>query len=148
MIISIIAVVVSAISIIVSIITAIFAYKQQTRLNRINMRAKYFEKIFDEYLIEYIPKARKYLRFENNKLVDSEQLCQTLSDLLNASLYFRYENGEFYKELKTQIQSIEDYVLKCGNQNYEQEEQGKVFEEIHNKLSGLYKYINDNYVGK
>lgn len=147
-IVSIIAVIVSGVSIIVSIISAILAYKQQVRLNRINMRAKYFEQIFDDYLIEKIPKARKYLRFEDNKLVDSEQLCQTLSDLLSSSLYFRYENGEFYKELKKQIQGIEDYVLQCGNQSYEQEEQGKVFEEIHNRLSNFYKYINDNYIGK
>ena len=147
-IISIIAVIVSGISIIVSIISAVLAYKQQVKLNTINMRAKYFEQIFDDYLIEKIPKARKYLRFENNKLVDSEQLCQTLSELLVSSLYFRYENAEFYKKLKEQIQSIEDYVSQCGNQCYEQEEQGKVFEEIHKRLSELYKYINDHYIGK
>ena len=57
-----IAIVVSVISIIVSAIAAHVANKQNLRLNRINMKARYYEKIFDEYLIRKIPQARKYLR--------------------------------------------------------------------------------------
>ena len=45
-----IAIVVSVISIIVSAIAAHVANKQNLRLNRINMKARYYEKIFDEYL--------------------------------------------------------------------------------------------------
>ena len=51
----------SVISIIVSAIAAHVANKQNLRLNRINMKARYYEKIFDEYLIRKIPQARKYL---------------------------------------------------------------------------------------
>ena len=50
-----IAIVVSVISIIVSAIAAHVANKQNLRLNRINMKARYYEKIFDEYLIRKIP---------------------------------------------------------------------------------------------
>ena len=73
MVISIVAVVLSFLSVLVALGSAIFAYRQNKRLNTINMRAKYFNSIFDEYLITKIPEARKYLRFSDNKLVDSQQ---------------------------------------------------------------------------
>ena len=145
--ISIIAAVLSFFSVIVALGSAIYTLKQNKTLNNINMRAKYFNIIFDDYLITKIPQSRKYLRFANNKLVDSQQLCDTLSDMLNSALYFRYENKEFYTTLKTKVQDIEDYVMNCGNKIYEQEEQGIVFTTIHNKLADLYKCINDNYTG-
>lgn len=143
-----IAIIVSIISIIVSAITAFVAYRQNVKLNRINMKARYYEKIFDEYLIKKIPQARKYLRFDKNRLVDSQQLSEALSALLNDSLYFKYDDREFYKKLKQLIQEIEDYVLECGNSVYEPEEQAQVYIEIQNKLEKLYRYINDNYTGK
>lgn len=148
MIISIIAVVLSFLSVLVALGSAVFAYRQNKRLNNINMRAKYFNTIFDDYLITKIPEARKYLRFNNNKLVDSQKLCDVLTELLNAALYFRYENKEFYNEIKNRIQKIEDYVMECGNKTFEQEEQGEVFTKIHNNLEALYTCISDNYIGK
>ena len=148
MVISIVAVVLSFLSVLVALGSAIFAYRQNKRLNTINMRAKYYNLIFDEYLITKIPESRKYLRFADNKLVDSQQLCDVLSELLNAALYFRYENSVFYSLLKEKIQGIEDFIMECGNKCYIQEEQGKVFTDIHDKLSDLYKCINDSYVGK
>lgn len=146
-IISTIAIVVSVISIIVSAIAAHVANKQNLRLNRINMKARYYEKIFDEYLIRKIPQARKYLRFDKNRLVDSQQLSDVLSTLLNDSLYFKYDDKEFYQKLRHMIQEIEDYVLECGNRTYEQEDQAEVYIEIQRKLEKLYRYINDNYTG-
>lgn len=112
------------------------------------MNARIYNEIFDEFLIERIPKARTYLRFENNKLVDSEQLSDTLTDLLNTILYFRYADKEFYELLHTQIQDIEDFVLECGNKQSVQEEQGRAFDQIQYKLEMLYKTVNDNYIGK
>ena len=112
------------------------------------MNARIYSEIFDEFLIERIPKARTYLRFESNKLVDSDQLSDTLADLLNTILYFRYAYKKFYELLHSQIQDIEDFVLECGNKQFVQEEQGRVFDQIQEKLEKLYKIVNDNYIGK
>lgn len=112
------------------------------------MNARIYSEIFDEFLIERIPKARTYLRFESNKLVDSDQLSDTLADLLNTILYFRYADKKFYELLHSQIQDIEDFVLECGNKQFVQEEQGRVFDQIQEKLEKLYKIVNDNYIGK
>lgn len=148
MVVSIVAVVLSFFSILVALVSAVITYRQNSKLNNINMRAKYFNSIFDEYLITKIPEARKYLRFADNTLVDGQQLCEVLSQLLNDALYFRYENNEFYKALKIKAQAVEDYVMESGNKTYVQEEQGIVFNTIHEKLAELYKCINDNYIGQ
>ena len=63
-------------------------------------------------------------------------------------MYFRYADKKFYDSLHNQIEDIEDFVLECGNKQSFQEEQGRVFDKIQVKLEGLYKTINDNYVGK
>ena len=144
----IIAIVLSALSIISSIICFIITFLQNKKINKINMNARIYSKIFDEFLIERIPKARTYLRFESNKLVDSDQLSDTLADLLNTILYFRYADKKFYELLHSQIQDIEDFVLECGNKQFVQEEQGRVFDQIQEKLEKLYKIVNDNYIGK
>lgn len=144
----IIAIVLSALSIISSIICFIITFLQNKKINKINMNARIYSEIFDEFLIERIPKARTYLRFESNKLVDSDQLSDTLADLLNTILYFRYADKKFYELLHSQIQDIEDFVLECGNKQFVQEEQGRVFDQIQEKLEKLYKIVNDNYIGK
>lgn len=148
MVVSIVAVVLSFFSILVALVSAVITYRQNSKLNSINMRAKYFNSIFDEYLITKIPEARKYLRFSENKLVDSQPLSDALTHLLSDALYFRYENTTFYNSLKSKVQEVEDYVMGCGNKTYEQEEQGIVFNTIHEKLAELYKCINDNYIGQ
>ena len=144
----IIAIVLSALSIISLIICFIITFLQNKKINKINMNARIYSEIFDEFLIERIPKARTYLRFESNKLVDSDQLSDTLADLLNTILYFRYADKKFYELLHSQIQDIEDFVLECGNKQFVQEEQGRVFDQIQEKLEKLYKIVNDNYIGK
>ena len=138
----------SVISIIVAGFSIVIVYFQNEKINKMNMNARLYNEIFDEFLIERIPKARTYLRFENNKLVDSETLCDTLTDLKNSILYFRYTDKTFYKNLCVQIDELEDYVMQCGNRESVQEEQGDVFHKIQEKLEKLYKIINDNYTGK
>ena len=68
---SIIAIILSALSFVSSIVCYIITYFQNKKINRINMNARIYNNIFDEFLIERIPKARTYLRFKDNKLVDS-----------------------------------------------------------------------------
>lgn len=112
------------------------------------MNARMYNIIFDEFLIDRIPKARNYLRFESDRLVDSEALSDALTDLLSGMLYFRYADKKFYQSVKEQVQKLEDYVLDCGNRTYFQEEQGKVFDRIQDMLEELYKTVNIHYSGK
>ena len=145
---SIIAIVVSVISVLVAAGAAVSTYIQNNRINKINMKASYFHEIFDEYLITKIPMGRNYLRFVDDKLIDSQNLCDALSNMRSSALYFRYEDKQFYEGLKKRTQELEDYIAICGNKKFVQEEQGVVYDNIHKKIEDLYEYINNKFTGK
>lgn len=137
------------IALILSGLAILVSFKQNNKLQFINMEANYYSKIFDEYLITRIPKARSYIRFDNNNhLVDAQKLVDELSCMRTDALYFRYANSDFYSELKKYTQDIEDYVMQCGNNTFEAEEQYRVYSTIQEKIENLYKSINTHYTGK
>ena len=144
----IIAIIISVIAILDSEICAVIAFIQNYKINKINMKAGYYNKIFDSYLIEKIPMSYRYLIFKDNKLSDSDKISDVLSDLLKDILYFKCADRKFYEVLKKSIEEIEDYILECGNRQFIQDEQGKVFENIQEKLENLYAIINNSYIGK
>ncbi len=135
------------ISMLITIVLFYFNYRQVSNLNNVSLNSKYFEKIFDKHLIDLIPNTRKYIRFQNDKLVDTSKLVDELSKLRVDALYFKYSNKEFYSSIKSITQEIENYLMECGNSRFESEEQADVYVEIHKKISRLYKIINDAYLG-
>lgn len=146
-IISILAVVLSTLSLFATVVNYVITYRQNKKISRINMNARIYNAIFDELLIERIPKARTYLRFVENHLVDSEALSDALTDLMSRILYFRYADKGFYENIHGQISKLEDYVLECGNGTYVQEEQGEVYVQIQHMLEEIYKTVEEHYVG-
>ena len=106
-------------------------YEQTERINHSNSMAKYYNVIFDEFLIYKIPEARRYIRFEDERLTDFSKLVDELDAMLRSALYFKYTNRDFYKELKCKINELESYLAECGNNhNYEQDEQAEEFKII------------------
>lgn len=149
-------------SIILSIISLIFAAasvgftiysyldtkEREKKDNIVNYKSRYFQIVFDDYLLYEIPERRQYIRFnEENKLDDFQGLIDCLSELRVSALYFKYDNNDFYKELKEITQEIEDYLSECGNKSYDKEDQYQVFGNINEKVSYLYSYINEKYLG-
>ncbi|WP_277407885.1 hypothetical protein [Lacrimispora xylanisolvens] len=88
------------ISMLITIVLFYFNYRQVSNLNNVSLNSKYFEKIFDKHLIDLIPNTRKYIRFQNDKLVDTSKLVDELSKLRVDALYFKYSNKEFYSSIK------------------------------------------------
>lgn len=143
------AIVLAVLSLVISIAVAVFQYNQQKSIHRASLNAKYHDEIFLQHLIHGIPEARKYIRFDNetSKLVDTDKFTEELNKLLDEALYYKYKDNEFYRELKRNIQEIEDYTMECGNKRFEQEEQSEVYGIIQEKLENMYKLINDQYLG-
>ena len=75
----IIAIIISVIAILASVICAVITFIQNYKINKINMKARYYNKIFDSYLIEKIPMSYRYLIFRDNKLSDSDKISDVLS---------------------------------------------------------------------
>lgn len=146
---SIIAIILSGISVLAFVVLTIKTISQNNKINNINMNARLYDRIFDDFLINRIPKERTYLRFdEENKLVDSEGFCEALTDLKQSLLYFRYAQNEFYKCICKKIDELEEYIMKKGNERSVQEEQGAVFNKIQEYLEDIYETIYSRYIGK
>ncbi len=141
------ALIISIVSVIIAAASAIFSYQQNKRLSIVNIKAHYYEKIFDDYLIHQIPQSRKYLRFDGESLKDGQKLLDTLSEMRMNALYFKYDNRVFYKELVSYITDMEDYICECGNKKFEQEEQAEVWISIQNRMEKIYSCIHENYTG-
>ena len=134
----------------VSLVLSGLALIQSAKLNNKNLRSRYFEKIFDKYLIKQIPNARKYIRYNSvtNKLDDIGKMMDTLTNLKNDSLYFRYSDKNFYKELTFLITKLEDFLSECSN-TIEQDEDSRANNilEIGYLIEKIYSHINSNLLG-
>lgn len=135
----------------VTFIGNIFLYyktrKETRHINNTNSMAKYYNEIFDEYLIDKIPSSREYIRFKEGSLKDFRQLTDTLDSMAKKALYFKYSNQKFYRNLKKKIESFEDYLADCGNHKYDQDEQSEIILEIGKRIEDLYCCINNSYQG-
>lgn len=148
--IDIIALIIAGLSLIVSTWVAKIQYSQQKSIHNASLNSKYHDEIFLEHLIRGIPESRKYIRFNNEtgRLDDTKKFTDELNEMLGGALYYKYNDNDFYKKLKEMVQEIEDYVMDCGNEKFEQEEQSEVYNSIQEKLEKMYKLINDQYIGK
>lgn len=139
--------IIAFLSMIVTLVLFKLNYDQAKKINEIALKSNYFNKIFDEHLIVGIPKARKYIRFQNDRLVDTNNLVNELTNIRGDALYFKYSNKDFYNQLKETTQKIEDYLMECGNKSLEPEEQAEVFRKIHEMISELYSIIDEAHMG-
>lgn len=140
-----IATILAVLSILISGGSAWYSYSQNERLNKINIRSKYFEKIFDEHLIKNLPKARKYIRFdENGCLRDTGELSEALTNMKHDALYFMYADKEFYDNLRNLIMDLDDYVNECGNRPYDNDQHPSVLKNIQEKMEAIYECILKN----
>lgn len=148
LIVAIVSAVIAGISAGISIFSCIYNNKQTKKINNINIKSRYFEKIFDDFLIYKIPEARKYIRFnEEGHLDDFQNLIDELSEMRKSASFFRFDNKEFFDKLKLVTQELENYVSDCGNKSFDNEEQANVYKEIADKTMRVYACISDYYLG-
>ena len=113
------------------------------------MQSRYYEKIFDDYLINKIPKGRKYLKYlDDGSFTGANKLIDTLSDLKNESLYFKYHNEEFYDDLVNLIETLEKILTDFSNSSEkDQDRQYKNLDKIKSKIVDIYQLIYKNANG-
>jgi hypothetical protein len=143
------ALIIAILALIVSIIVPLIENWRDIKINRINLESEYYRDIYKEHLIKGIPNARKYIGFTpNGKLRDTEELREELNCLRQDSLYFLYNDKEYYDGLKQITQDLEDYLLECEDTIFSKTERRKVLGNIQRMIRELYSYISDNYLGK
>lgn len=143
-IISIVATVIAVCSLIISIIGIIV----QKKINETNLEAKYYEKIFDTYILEIIPNTFFKLQFDSKGKINKEykELNNVMMNMVKEAKYFSFSNPKFFKGLTDKTKTLEDKLLDISNktflQNTEQKEQ---LVKIEDEISKIIVYINKNY---
>lgn len=139
----------SVIAIAISVLVAVTEYKKDIKINRMNLESEYFKEIYKKHLIYEIPTARGYIRFDSdNKLIDVDKMVNELQLLRQDSLYFQYNNLDFYNNLKDQIQKLEDYLVNNVGKQFIGEEQTQSYNQIQNSINSIYCVISEGYLGK
>ena len=132
------------------IISAITVFHTQ-KLNSVNLVSRYYEKIFDKYLINQIPRARNYMRYdrETNRLEDIGQMNDTLARMKKDSLYFQYSNKKFYDKLCELINELETLLGEYSNiAEPNREKQIENESNIGDKIENIYNHIKKYSTGK
>lgn len=136
--------VLAIISLIVSIVVAIMQIKTSIKINKINMNAYYCEKIFNDYLIIFIPQARKLVQFNaKKKLVGTDKLIEQLRKMLKDSLFFKYADSFFYNKLKNLLQKLEDLLVSKANKIIETTDHAEIYQQIDEFITQIYTVINN-----
>ena len=138
---------ISIVSIVASILMTFWQIEISKRVNRININKSIFDQIFDRYLIDEIPKNRRFLKFDKtNKLTGVKNIQETLHNLRKDSIYFHYRDKTFYDKIEGKILEIEDYLVNCTNDIYIGSEQSEVLNKTDALIGDLYKIIEDKKV--
>ena len=62
--------------------------------------------------------------------------------MLQDAVFFKYQNNEFYKDLKTKTRKLESYISDASNKTFvDDSDEGKIKEEINNLISDIYSTI-------
>lgn len=139
----------AVIAIVISVMVAVTEYIKDIKINRLNLESEYFKDIYKKHLIYEMPTARGYIKFDgDNKLIGVDKMINELQLLRQDSLYFQYNNLDFYNNLKDKIQNLEDYLVSNAGKQFIGEEQTQLYNRLQNSINGIYCVISDGYLGK
>lgn len=140
--------VLSIIAIVISVIAIGFEFFGSQRINRINLEAKFYEEIYNEFLLEKIPNARNKLTYNNNILSGTEDLIDVLNDIRRKSLFFKYRDEKYYENLCKHLQDFEDELVQKSDVSLDNEQFCKFTKYVNDSLEEIYNIIISKYTGK
>lgn len=143
------ALIVSIVATIIALAVAYIQHKREHSINQTNLEAVYFNEIYKEYLIKRIPTARKYIYIDKNGILkDTDKIRDELNNIRQDSLYYFYNDEDFYKELKKKCQNLEDYLVESLTNPLVGEEQTEFYSKLQSELKAIYRIINNKFLGK
>lgn len=135
-------------SLIISICTVVFEYFYNKRINSINIDATYFNEIYKDYLINIIPESRVKISLTGSGRISGvDDFLDVLRKMRKKSLFFKYKDDIFYKELIAKIQGLEDELVMVEDE-LENSTYNQFVVRIDYKIDSIYKFILDTMQGK
>lgn len=146
--IDVISLVISAVAIGISVIVYNKEKENAGKLNIINLESDIYKEIFFVYLIDKIPNAREKIKYNNKKISNVDSLMLELNNMRKRSLFFKYKDIDFYKQLKSKLQELEDYLVDISNRSeVEHDDFGKENEKINQHMEQIYRIVMKKYSG-
>lgn len=141
-------VIVSIIALIISIIAIALELYGAQRINIINLKSSFYTKIYDDYLINKIPVARRKILYNNNCVSNVDDLVKQLNDMRRSSLFFKYSDKNFYDGLVKKLQKLENELVEKCDKELEPDDFCGFNESLNNQLDDIYKFVLTKYTGK
>ncbi len=140
--------VLSIIAIIISILSVLFEYLWNQKINRTNLEADFFKDIYGDYLMHKIPEARNVIHYNNQIVSDTEDLIEVLNDIRRASLFYKYKDKKFYKDLCGKLGILEDKLVEKADKTLDNDDYSDFIQEINSYIEDIYNIIMNKYIGK
>ena len=132
----------AVLALIFSIISFFIALNASKKDSINSLQSRYYEKIFDDYLINKLPKARELITFNNGEMIGAEDLIDELDAMKSSSLYFKYNNAEFYDQLTSAIDNTTKYISESCNSNpIDQDRQSEIIKKTKELITDIYQII-------
>lgn len=138
----------STIAIVISLLAIAFEFFGNQRINRINLEAKFYEDIFDDFLVDKLPNARNKLVYNNNIISGADTLIDVLNELRRKSIFFKYRDVKFYDELVELLHNFEDELVRKSDKHLDSDEYCKFTEYVKSTMEKIYFVIITKYTGK
>lgn len=142
------AIVISIITALITIYFSVIQHLRETKLNQTNLESIYFNDMYKEILIKELPVGFKYVHIDKNGVLkNTDKLISSLKKIWQESVYYQYNDEQFYTELKSKCQEIEDFLLN-SQENPLLEENQKIFKlKIEEGLKEIYQIVNSKFLG-
>lgn len=137
----------AAVAIVISIVVAVCDFRINCKINKLNMEAEIYQKVFFDYLINKIPRAQQNIKNTVTGLTGTDLLEEELNNLRQEALFFLYEDEAFYKELCKKLQDLEDTVIKANDKKMDETKYHMFIEDVKESIKDVYVLVMKKYEG-
>ena len=138
--ISLVALIVAILSFAISIISIYV----QKKLNTINLDAKYYELIFNQFILDKM----SLIKFDSKGKLDSsyKSLNSVMMEMVRKARYFSFVNPKFYKGLSDRTKKLDELLVDISSKTYINIiDQNKEIIRIEDAVSKIITYINKHH---
>lgn len=138
----------SIIAIIISLFAIGLELLNNQRLNRVNLEAKFFEQIYNDFLLFDFPNARNKMTYNNNVVGNTDEMENLLNEIRKKSIFFKFRDRKYYNHLCERLQKFEDELVSKGDKTLSYDEFYDFQKYVNDSIEEIYDIIVSKYTGK
>ena len=137
--------IISIVAILLSLFATFLQIKNSKKINDINLEADLLKSLFTDSITKEIPDAYSNICFPDGVLSKTNDLQDSINQLLIKMRFFKYYDKAFYESIKEKGQALEDYIVENDGKHFEVDDYSKVTDKISMMISDIYYLIKMKY---